>query len=49
MVMGGRSMHGWLRVPPEHVRTRRQLGKWVDVGTIYARSLPPKQAKRPTR
>ena len=43
MVMGGRSMQGWLRVAPEHVRTKRQLAKWVQVGTTYARSLPAKR------
>ncbi len=40
--MRGRTMQGWLRVDTEDVRTRRQLGKWVDLGTTYARSLPPK-------
>src|SRR5215472_17421476 len=29
MVMRGRSMQGWLRVAPEHLRTKRQLEKWV--------------------
>jgi TfoX/Sxy family transcriptional regulator of competence genes len=43
MVMRGRSMNGWLRVDSEHVRTKRQLGKWVGLGTSYARSLPPKK------
>jgi hypothetical protein len=43
MVMGGRSMQGWLRVAPEHVRTKRQLAKWVQLGTTYARSLPAKR------
>jgi TfoX/Sxy family transcriptional regulator of competence genes len=42
-VMGGRSMQGWLRVAPEDVRTKRQLEKWVKVGTSYASSLPPKK------
>jgi TfoX/Sxy family transcriptional regulator of competence genes len=41
-VMGGRQMDGWLRVAPEHVRTKPQLAKWVTIGTTYARSLPPK-------
>jgi TfoX/Sxy family transcriptional regulator of competence genes len=45
-VMGGRPMDGWLRVGPEHVRTKRQLAKWVDLGTAYARSLPPKRPQR---
>ena len=43
MVMGGRSMQGWLRVAPEHIRTKRQLAKWVQLGTTYARSLPAKR------
>lgn len=42
MVMRGRPMKGWLRVEDEHLRTRRQLAKWVDLGTSYARSLPAK-------
>jgi hypothetical protein len=40
--MRGRSMHGWLRVDPEGVRTKRQLAPWVRRGAAYARSLPPK-------
>jgi TfoX/Sxy family transcriptional regulator of competence genes len=43
MVMRGRAMDGWLRVASEHVRTKRQLAKWVDLGTSYARSLPVKK------
>ena len=43
MEMRGRSMQGWLRVDPEHVRTKRQLDKWVELGTTYARSLPAKR------
>jgi hypothetical protein len=42
--MRGRPMRGWLRVDTEDVRTKRQLAKWVELGTTYARSLP---AKRP--
>ena len=48
MVMRGRPMAGWLRVPSEDVRTKRQLSKWVTIGTTYAGSLPPK-AKGPTK
>jgi TfoX N-terminal domain len=44
-VMRGRPMRGWLRVAPEHVRTTRQLARWVDLGASYARSLPA-QRKR---
>jgi TfoX/Sxy family transcriptional regulator of competence genes len=43
MEMGGRRMQGWLRVDPEDVRTKRQLARWVELGTTYARSLPPKR------
>ena len=42
MEMRGRPMRGWLRVDPEHVGTKRALAQWVDRGTAYARSLPPK-------
>jgi TfoX/Sxy family transcriptional regulator of competence genes len=40
--MRGRAMDGWLRVDPEGVRTKRELGPWVKRGVAYARSLPPK-------
>jgi len=41
-VMRGRPMDGWVRVAPEHLRTKRQLAKWVERGVTYARSLPAK-------
>jgi hypothetical protein len=43
MEMRGREMRGWLRVDSEDLRTKRQLTKWVDLGTTYARSLPAKR------
>jgi TfoX/Sxy family transcriptional regulator of competence genes len=43
MVMRGRAMNGWLRVAPEHVRTKRQLSRWVGMGVTFARSLPAKR------
>jgi TfoX/Sxy family transcriptional regulator of competence genes len=43
MEMRGREMPGWLRVGPEDVRTKRQLAKWVELGTGFARSLPAKR------
>jgi TfoX/Sxy family transcriptional regulator of competence genes len=43
MVMRNRPMAGWLRVGEEHLRTKRQLAKWVELGTSYARSLPVKK------
>lgn len=42
-VMRGRPMSGWLHVEAEDVRTRRQLSKWVDLGTAFARSLRAKR------
>jgi len=42
MVMRGRPMEGWLRVPAENVRTKRALAPWVKRGTEYAASLPAK-------
>jgi TfoX N-terminal domain len=42
MEMRGRSMRGWLRVSPEDVASEKQLAGWVERGTGYARSLPPK-------
>lgn len=42
-VMRGRPMDGWLRVADEHVRTQRQLAKWVKIGVDYAGSLPAKR------
>jgi hypothetical protein len=44
-VMQGRPMAGWLRVAPEHLRTKRQLDKWVRLGTGYARTLPVKGSR----
>jgi TfoX/Sxy family transcriptional regulator of competence genes len=49
MEMRGRPMRGWLRVGAEDVRTKRQLTRWVMIGTTYARSLPPKAAPRRRR
>ena len=42
MEMRGRTMQGWLRIDSEHLRTKRQLAKWVELGVGYARSLPAK-------
>ncbi len=40
--MRGRVMHGWMRVEPEGLGTKRQLERWVARGVGYARSLPSK-------
>ena len=46
MMMRGRPMQGWLRVPAADVRTKRQLRKWVDIGTSYARSAKENKQSR---
>jgi len=43
MVMRGREMAGWLRVPTESVTRKRELATWVARGVTFARTLPPKQ------
>jgi TfoX/Sxy family transcriptional regulator of competence genes len=43
MEMRGRSMRGWLRVDSGDVGTKRELAKWVERGSAYARSLPAKK------
>ncbi len=42
-VMRGRPMQGWVRVDSNDLRTKRQLEKWVKLGSAYASSLPPKK------
>ena len=49
MEMRGRPMQGWLRVAPDDVRTKRQLTRWVTLGTACARALPPKSASAARR
>jgi hypothetical protein len=43
MVMRGRAMDGWLRVSAADVESDEGLIPWVERGTAYARSLPPKR------
>ena len=43
MEMRGRQMAGWLRVDSADLKTKRQLEKWVKLGSDYAKSLPPKR------
>jgi TfoX/Sxy family transcriptional regulator of competence genes len=38
MEMRGRQVQGWLRVASDDLRTKRELAKWVALGTTYARS-----------
>jgi TfoX/Sxy family transcriptional regulator of competence genes len=42
MEMRGRQMAGWLRVDSEAVDSQEELAKWIEIGTEYASSLPPK-------
>jgi TfoX/Sxy family transcriptional regulator of competence genes len=42
MVMRGREMRGWLRLPEDQLHTKRELAKWVGIATTYARTLPAK-------
>jgi TfoX/Sxy family transcriptional regulator of competence genes len=46
MEMRGRVMRGWLRVDAEDVASDGELASWVERGTAYARSLPPKTTAR---
>ncbi|OLB30129.1 MAG: RNA methyltransferase [Gemmatimonadetes bacterium] len=38
----GRPMQGWILVEPAGLKTDAKLGKWVQVATKYASSLPAK-------
>ncbi|MGD9955808.1 MAG: TfoX/Sxy family protein [Candidatus Nanopelagicales bacterium] len=42
MVMRGRPMTGWLRVPADELDNPDVLDAWVARGAGYAASLPPK-------
>jgi hypothetical protein len=42
MEMRGRLMPGWLRVDAADVGAPSELAAWVERGTSFARSLPPK-------
>jgi TfoX/Sxy family transcriptional regulator of competence genes len=41
--MRGRALKGWLRLDAKDVKGKRELAKWVELGTTYARSLPAKR------
>lgn len=42
MIMRGRPMDGWLRVPSSDLGSDGELERWVRTGASFARSLPPK-------
>ncbi|MGH7919207.1 MAG: TfoX/Sxy family protein [Candidatus Dormibacteraceae bacterium] len=48
-IMGARTMRGWLRVAPEHLRSKHALARWVQAGVDRARSLPPKRQQSSRR
>ena len=39
---GGRPMKGWIMVAAENTTKAKDLRRWVDRGTAYAATLPPK-------
>lgn len=41
-IMGGREMHGWLRVDATVVEDDGRLREWVDRGVAYTRTLQAK-------
>ncbi|MFL5959890.1 MAG: TfoX/Sxy family protein [Gaiellaceae bacterium] len=42
MEMRGREMSGWLRIDAADVASDDELAAWVERGTSYASTLPPK-------
>ena len=44
MEMQGRTLHGWLLVARERLRTDEDLRTWIGRGVAYVRALPPKHA-----
>jgi len=38
----GRPMRGWVMVAPEGCRSSDDLLAWVEMGLVFARTLPPK-------
>jgi TfoX/Sxy family transcriptional regulator of competence genes len=40
MEMNGRAIRGWLRVDGDALRTKRQLAKWIAIGTAAVRNGP---------
>src|SRR5262249_32483192 len=47
MVMRGRAMAGWLRVPSAEVEDDAELERWIRTGVGYARSLHPNRPEGP--
>jgi hypothetical protein len=45
----GRSMKGFVFVAPDGIKTKRSLESWTAPAAAFAKSLPPKRAKRGRR
>jgi hypothetical protein len=45
-VMGGRTMHGWLRVSSKDLETGEELTEWVNRAVAYARRFRPSASAR---
>ena len=43
MEMRGRELKGWLRLDAKDLKGKRELARWVELGTTFARSLPAKR------
>lgn len=43
MEMRGRAIQGWLHIDGDDLCTKRQLSRWLAVGTTTARALPPRK------
>jgi len=41
--MRGRTMAGWIRVSPDHLRTDADLVPWIELSTGYVRTLPARR------
>lgn len=39
MQMTGRTVRGWLHIDADHLRTRRQLTRWIAIGVATAESI----------
>lgn len=42
MEMRGQKMRGWLRAGLDQALSDAELARWVELGTAYAQTLPPK-------
>jgi TfoX/Sxy family transcriptional regulator of competence genes len=49
MIMGGRTMAGYVFIAEEATKTAGALKKWVDVALAYVATLPPKKEQPATR